>query len=221
MKTLEKINQEQLKKVPKLKPGDTVRVHAKIIEGNKERIQIFEGVVLRVKGGGTNTSFIVRKISFSVGVERTFLLHSPKISKIQVVKRARVRRAYLTYLRTLRGKKAKLREKQFDALAVNVEEEELRPEDLAPPAPSEEEIDQGITEIGKEALDVKEGQSTEKIAESEIKEGKTIPGTAETDESQVPEIEIEEGLALAEKDIEKKETHEGERAEKKSEEKIQ
>jgi large subunit ribosomal protein L19 len=219
MKTLEKINQKQLKKVPELKPGDTVRVHAKIIEGNKERIQIFEGVVLRVKGGGTNTSFIVRKISFGVGVERTFLLHSPKISKIQVVKRARVRRAYLTYLRTLRGKKAKLREKQFDALAVNVEEE-LKPEDLAPPAPSEEEIDRGVTEIGKEAPSVKEGQSAEKIAESEIKEGETRLGTAETDESQAPEVEIEEGLALAEKDIEKKETHEGERAEKKPEEKI-
>ena len=90
-------------------------------------------MVLRVKGTGISSTFTVRKISYGVGVERTFLLHSPKIAKIQIVKRAKVRRAYLTYLRNLRGKSAKLRDKQFDSLAVNVKQEDLKPEELAPP----------------------------------------------------------------------------------------
>jgi len=192
MKTTSKINENQLKKVPELAPGDTVRVHAKIIEGNKERIQIFEGVVLRVKGSGMSTTITVRKISYGVGVERIFLLNSPKITKIQVIKRAKVRRAYLTYLRALRGKSAKLRDKQFDSLAVNVKEEELKPEDLAPP--TEADKDGELTEINaEEAQDIKAEESTEDIAEEENKPEIT-PESAEQDEATAPEAEIEEGL---------------------------
>ena len=96
-----------------LAPGDTVRVSVKVVEGEKERIQVFEGVLIRKRGDGASASFTVRRISYGVGVERTFPLHSPRIDKIQVMKRATVRRAKLYYLRDLAGKAARLKEKRF------------------------------------------------------------------------------------------------------------
>lgn len=96
--------------IPDFRPGDTVKVHAKIVEGSKERIQVFEGVVLRRQRGNTpRASFTVRKISYNIGVERTFLLHSPRIDKIELVSRGEVRRARLFYLRGLRGKSARIK----------------------------------------------------------------------------------------------------------------
>lgn len=94
-------------------PGDTVKVSVKVIEGEKERLQAFEGVVIRKRGGGASASFTVRRISYGVGVERTFPLHSPRIDKIQVTKRAVVRRSKLYYLRDLAGKAARLKEKRL------------------------------------------------------------------------------------------------------------
>src|SRR5215471_18001230 len=94
-------------------PGDTVRVSVKVIEGEKERLQAFEGVVIRRRGEGAGASFTVRRISYGVGVERTFPVHSPRIDKIQVMKRASVRRAKLYYLRELAGKAARLKEKRL------------------------------------------------------------------------------------------------------------
>src|SRR5258705_6877876 len=100
MTVLEAIEREQLKTgIPQFKPGDTVRVHVKVIEGEKERIQVFEGVVLRKAGGANRETFTVRKISYGVGVERTFPVHSPRIDKIDVMTRGQVRRAKLYYLR--------------------------------------------------------------------------------------------------------------------------
>lgn len=96
--------------LPEFGPGDTVRVHAKVIEGNKERIQVFEGVVIARKHGGISETFTVRKISHGVGVERVFMLHSPRIEKIEVVRRGRVRRAKLYYLRKKIGKAARIKE---------------------------------------------------------------------------------------------------------------
>jgi large subunit ribosomal protein L19 len=93
-------------------PGDTVRVSVKVIEGEKERLQAFEGVVIRKRGTGTGASFTVRRISYGVGVERTFPVHSPRIERIQVTKRAKIRRAKLYYLRELAGKAARLKEKR-------------------------------------------------------------------------------------------------------------
>lgn len=93
-------------------PGDTVRVSVKVVEGEKERLQAFEGVVIRKRGGGTGASFTVRRISYGVGVERTFPLHSPRIDKIQVTRHSRVRRSKLYYLRGLVGKAARLKEKR-------------------------------------------------------------------------------------------------------------
>lgn len=97
--------------IPDFRPGDTVRVHAKVVEGNRERIQVFEGVVLKRQNGGIHETFTVRKISYGVGVERTFPLHSPRIEKIEVVRRGKVRRAKLNYLRERRGKAARIQER--------------------------------------------------------------------------------------------------------------
>jgi len=112
MNAIEKIESEQLKKkkVSPFKAGDTVRVHLKIKEGEKERIQVFEGVVIAKKHGGLRETFLVRKVSFGVGVERIFPLHSPRIEKIVVVRKGKVRRAKLYYLRKLKGKAARIKE---------------------------------------------------------------------------------------------------------------
>lgn len=119
MNVLEKIQRENLKKnMPDFKGGDTVRVHTKIKEGDKERIQIFEGVVLRTKGHGREASFTVRKVSYGVGVERIFPLHSPMIDRIEVMSRGRVRRARLYYLRDLAGKKARIEGVEGDSVAI-------------------------------------------------------------------------------------------------------
>ncbi len=108
MEKLKEIEKKHLKEdIPQFRPGDTVRVHLRIKEGGKERIQVFEGIVIARRGGGTRETFTVRKISFGVGVERIFPLHSPRIEKIEVVKRGRVRRAKLFFLRGLTPKKMK------------------------------------------------------------------------------------------------------------------
>jgi large subunit ribosomal protein L19 len=108
---IQELEKEQLRNdIPPFRPGDTLRVHVKVVEGQRERIQVFEGVVIRRRGTGVGESFTVRKISNGVGVERTFPLHSPKIDKIEVVRRGKVRRAKLYYLRKLRGKAARIKE---------------------------------------------------------------------------------------------------------------
>ncbi|MFC3746265.1 MULTISPECIES: 50S ribosomal protein L19 [Bacillales] len=111
MSILQEITQEQLRKdIPSFRPGDTLKVHVKVIEGTRERIQLFEGVVIKRRGGGISETFTVRKISYGVGVERTFPINSPKLEKIEVARRGKVRRAKLYYLRELRGKAARIKE---------------------------------------------------------------------------------------------------------------
>jgi large subunit ribosomal protein L19 len=113
MNIIETLENEQMRvDIPAFGPGDTVKVHARIREGQKERIQVFQGVVIRKRKGNTGASFTVRKISYGIGVERIFPLHSPLIDKIEVVTRGRVRRARLYYLRKLRGKAARIKEKK-------------------------------------------------------------------------------------------------------------
>jgi large subunit ribosomal protein L19 len=109
--------------LPDLRPGDTVKVHVRVVEGARERVQVFQGVVIRRSGGGIRETFTVRKISFGVGVERTFPLHSPSISRLEVVQRGRVRRAKLYYLRDLRGKKARIKERRIDDAKLAAMEE--------------------------------------------------------------------------------------------------
>ncbi|MEK3882112.1 50S ribosomal protein L19 [Paenibacillus sp. PL2-23] len=111
MNIVQAITQEQLRQdLPSFRPGDTLKVYVKVIEGTRERIQLFEGVVIKRRGGGISETFTVRKISYGVGVERTFPIHSPKIDKIEVARRGKVRRAKLYYLRNLRGKAARIKE---------------------------------------------------------------------------------------------------------------
>src|SRR6476660_3667218 len=113
MHTLDPIDAASLRSdVPDFRPGDTLKVHVRVVEGSRSRIQVFPGVVIRRQGGGARESFTVRKISYAVGVERTFPLHSASIDKIEVVTRGRVRRAKLSYLRSLRGKRARIRERR-------------------------------------------------------------------------------------------------------------
>ncbi|MEI6229958.1 MAG: 50S ribosomal protein L19 [Actinomycetes bacterium] len=113
MNTLDLVDAASLKSgIPDFRPGDTVKVHVKVVEGNRSRIQVFQGVVIRRQGGGVRETFTVRKVSFGVGVERTFPVHTPIVDKIELVTRGDVRRAKLYYLRDLRGKKAKIREKR-------------------------------------------------------------------------------------------------------------
>jgi len=107
------IEQEQLREdIPEFRPGDTVRVHLRVVEGERERIQVFEGVVIKRRGGGLRETFTVRKISQGIGVERTLPLHSPRIAKIEVVRLGKVRRAKLYYLRSRRGKAARIKERR-------------------------------------------------------------------------------------------------------------
>lgn len=111
--SIAQIEFEQLRAdAPEFGPGDTVKVHTRVIEGGKERVQVFEGVVIGKKDGGARSSFVVRKISHGIGVERTFMLHSPRIAKIEVARRGAVRRAKLYYLREKVGKATKIKERQ-------------------------------------------------------------------------------------------------------------
>ncbi|HSI93965.1 MAG TPA: 50S ribosomal protein L19 [Jiangellaceae bacterium] len=113
MHTLDAVDAASLRDdIPEFRAGDTLKVHVRVVEGNRSRIQIFQGVVLRRQGSGVRETFTVRKVSFGVGVERTFPVHSPVIAKIEVATRGDVRRAKLYYLRNLRGKAAKIREKR-------------------------------------------------------------------------------------------------------------
>lgn len=114
MDTIEMLEKEQMRvDIPDFKPGDTIKVHAKIKEGDKERIQIFQGAVIRKRKGRTGATFTVRKISYGIGVERIFPLHSPTIDKIEIIAKGKVRRGRIYYMRKLKGKAARIKEKRF------------------------------------------------------------------------------------------------------------
>ena len=111
MNTLDALDAQSMRTdVPEFRAGDTLKVHARVVEGNRSRVQVFQGVVIRRQGGGLRETFTIRKVSFGVGVERTYPIHSPQLDRIEIVTRGDVRRAKLYYLRDLRGKKAKIKE---------------------------------------------------------------------------------------------------------------
>ncbi|SFL88098.1 50S ribosomal protein L19 [Pelosinus propionicus] len=113
MNMIQALEQEQLRQdIPAFKPGDTVRVHVKVVEGTRERVQMFEGVVIARNNGGIRETFTVRRVSYNIGVERTFPVHSPRLEKIEVVRKGIVRRAKLYYLRKLKGKAARIKERR-------------------------------------------------------------------------------------------------------------
>ncbi len=139
----EKFNTANMKKMPAINPGDTVKVHQKIKEGDKERIQIFEGVVIAAKHGkGMSGTITVRKVVEQVGVERIFQIHSPSLEKIEVVKSGKVRRAKLYYLRTAKGKKAKLKKKDLAAAVADAPKETAGTDLVQPEAPALEDVKQ-------------------------------------------------------------------------------
>ncbi|HMK36601.1 MAG TPA: 50S ribosomal protein L19 [Desulfomonilaceae bacterium] len=114
MNIIEQIEKEQMRlDLPAFRSGDTIKVHVKIVEGNRERIQVFEGAVMGINRKGAGTSFTVRKVSYGIGVERVFPLHSPMIDRIEVVNRGKVRRSKIYYLRKLRGKAARIKERRY------------------------------------------------------------------------------------------------------------
>lgn len=147
--------------VPIFRPGDTVKVHVRVVEGNRERVQVFQGVVIRRQGGGVRETFTVRKISFGIGVERTFPVHSPSIAKLEIVQRGQVRRAKLYYLRDLRGKKARIRERRVDEAKIAAQEA-ARAEDLAPPEP---DVDPEVEDAAGEPADTSEPIDTSEPGE--------------------------------------------------------
>jgi len=122
MNVIDQIEKEQQKEAPPdLRPGDTVKVHAKVVEGTRERIQVFEGLVIRVTGGGLRSNVTVRRVTHGVGVERTFLVHSPRVDKIEVLRHGQVRQARLYYLRGLVGKAARIRERRDEGTGSKAE----------------------------------------------------------------------------------------------------
>lgn len=113
MQMIRSVEEEQMKtNIPSFRAGDTVRVHVKVVEGERERTQMFEGVIIRRRGSGLSETFTVRRVSYGVGVERTFPIHSPRVEKIDVLRRGKVRRARLFYLRKLRGKAARIKDRR-------------------------------------------------------------------------------------------------------------
>lgn len=180
MDIIKSIEHEQLKnKIPDLKVGDTVRVHQKIKEGNRERIQVFEGIIIKKQNGGVNATFTVRKISYGVGVEKTFLVHSPLVEKVEVVRVGKARRAKLYYLRDRVGKSAKTKENvvaRIENKEITVKEdlvEELAQEE-APVETAPEEAPSIETEspVVQETVDTVTEEPAEDVKDAPVEEMK-------------------------------------------------
>ncbi len=163
MDILKSIEHEQLKnKIPELRVGNTVRVHVRIKEGNKERIQVFEGIIIKKQGGGVNATFTVRRISYGVGVEKTFLVHSPMVEKVELVRVGKSRRAKLYYLRDRVGKAAKTKEKvgaRIENREIVVKEEIVPGEAVVAEVATEESVAEAV-----EAAKVEEAKAAEEAA---------------------------------------------------------
>ena len=171
MDIIKSIEHEQLKnKIPELKVGNTVRVHVRIKEGNKERIQVFEGIIIKVQGGGVNQTFTVRKISYGVGVEKTFLVHSPLVEKVELVRVGKARRAKLFYLRDRVGKAAKTKED----IGARIEDREIViKEDLVEEPVVEETAQEEAPAVETEAVVAEEIVDT--VKEEAVEEVKEAP----------------------------------------------
>jgi large subunit ribosomal protein L19 len=205
------VERRQLRRLPKFRAGDRVRVHFQVIEGSRKRTQVFEGVVLKLQGSGARRTFTVRKLSFGVGVERTFPLHSPKIERVEVVARGEVRRAKLYYLRDRIGRRARVRERR-----------DLSPQELAEMAAMEEAQKEVEAQAGAEseteeeavagpseaqASDVGAGEEGEAHSEPEVEEtgaadDQSGDHVAQTDsgDSEQPEEPQEKAAATAKED---------------------
>ena len=187
MDILKSIEHEQLKnKIPELKIGNTVRVHVRIKEGNKERIQVFEGIIIKKQGGGVNATFTVRRISYGVGVEKTFLVHSPRIEKIEVVRVGKARRARLYYLRDRVGKAAKTKEQvgaRIETKEIVIKEEVVPGEaevvETVEDAPVAEPVAQEVAKTEEPKAEVKAEAKVEEVKEEPKAEEAKTEETAE------------------------------------------
>ena len=217
MDIIKSIEHEQLKnKIPELKVGNTVRVHVRIKEGNKERIQVFEGIIIKVQGGGVNQTFTVRKISYGVGVEKTFLVHSPLVEKVELVRVGKARRAKLFYLRDRVGKAAKTKEQ----VGARIEDREIVVKEDLTEEPAQEE-----------AENVNEAPATEAVKEK-VEEVKETPAVEEkADESaEAPEeapaiktenVEVQETVDTVKEEPVEEVKEEAEKADKEEEKKAE
>lgn len=185
MDVIKSIEHEQLKsKVPVLTVGNTVKVHVKIKEGNRQRIQVFEGIIIKKQGGGVNETFTVRKISYGVGVEKTFLVHSPMIEKVEVVRVGKARRAKLYYLRDRIGKASKTKEK----LGARIENKEVvvKEELVEEPVSEKEEVAEAVEETPvatqNETVVEEKTEVKEEAAETTVEENKEETTTTESKE---------------------------------------
>src|SRR3954462_865840 len=179
---IDSLERAQLRRVPAFQAGDRVRVHFQVVEGNRRRTQVFEGVVIRRQGNGARETFTVRKLSFGVGVERTFPVHSPKIEKIELAARGDVRRAKLYYLRGRVGRAARVRERRFDpraAAELEAQEAALAEQETAPVLPEEE---------GQEMVDPEVALAEDAATEAEAPEGAGADGP-QTDADDASEAE--------------------------------
>ena len=170
MDIIKSIEHEQLKnKVPVLDVGNTVKVHVKIKEGNRERIQVFEGIIIKKQGGGLNETFTVRRISYGVGVEKTFLVHSPMIEKVELVRVGKARRAKLYYLRDRVGKAAKTKEKigaRIENREIIIKEEVVPGESVAEETVTEEAVAEAVEAAKVEAAETAAKEATTNAEEN-------------------------------------------------------
>ena len=179
MDIIKSIEHEQLKsKIPEINIGNTVKVHVRIKEGNKERIQVFEGIVIKKQGGGVNETFTVRKISYGVGVEKTFLVHSPLVEKVELVRVGKARRAKLYYLRDRVGKSAKTKEQ----IGARIENKEI--------TVKEEFVEEPVAEETEVATPVEE--VVEEVVETPVAEEAAVEAPAEEKTETVEEAPVEE-----------------------------
>ena len=209
MDIIKSIEHEQMKnKIPELKVGNTVRVHVRVKEGNRQRIQVFEGTIIKVQGGGVNQTFTVRRISYGVGVEKTFLVHSPNVEKVEVTRVGKARRAKLFYLRQKLGKAAKTKEKvgaRIETKEIVLKEEkvevpETEAEVVEELAPAEEAPVVEKETVKEEAAEVK----TEPKVEETVKEEKVVEEVKEEQKAE-PTVEPTEGKTESAKEPEEKE----------------
>lgn len=196
MDIIKSIEHEQLKdKIPDLKVGDTVRVHQKIKEGNRERIQVFEGIIIKKQGGGLNATFTVRKIAYGVGVEKTFLIHSPLVEKVEVVRVGKARRAKLYYLRDRIGKAAKTKEN----IGARIETNEITVKENLEEAPVSEETTTPVEDAKEEAPAVKEEVPVVEEVVDTVKE-ENVEAVKETPSEEVQEEKVEDLKEASEED---------------------
>ena len=218
MDIIKSIEHEQLKnKIPELKVGNTVRVHVRIKEGNKERIQVFEGIIIKVQGGGVNQTFTVRKISYGVGVEKTFLVHSPLVEKVELVRVGKARRAKLFYLRDRVGKAAKTKEQ----VGARIEDREIVVKEDLTEEPATQEEAENVNEVPatetveEKVEEVKETPAVEEKADESVETPEEAPAikTENVEVQETVDTVKEEPVEVVKDEAEKADKEEDKKAE--------